>query len=50
MAYQRLPEYQISFPLFKVSELCKFQMSSFSVSTDEAHSSKKAILFSFQTE
>ena len=43
MAYQKLPEYQISFPLFKVSELWKFQMSSFCVSTDEAHSSKKAI-------
>ena len=43
MAYQKLPEYQISFALFKVSELWKFQMSSFCVSTDEAHSSKKDI-------
>ena len=50
MAYQRLPEYQISFLLFKLSELGKFQMSSFSVSTDETHSSKTGILFSFQTE
>ena len=37
MAYQRLPEYQINFPLFKVSEPWKFQMSSFCVSTDETH-------------
>ena len=50
MAYQRLPEYQISLPLFKLSELGGFQMSSFSMSTDETHSSKKGILFSFQTE
>ena len=50
MAYQMFPEYQISFPLFKVSELWTFQMSSFCVSTDETHSSKKAIVFSFQTE
>ena len=27
MAYQRFPEYQISFPLFKVNEPWKFQMS-----------------------
>ena len=46
MAYQRLPEYQISFPLFKVSELWKFQMSPFSVSTDETLSSKQTIFFS----
>ena len=45
MAYQRLPEFAISFPLFKVSESWKFQMSSFSVSTDETHSSKQAIYF-----
>ena len=50
MAYQRLPKYQISFPLFKVSEPWIFQMSSFCVSTDETHSSKQAIFFSFQTE
>ena len=48
--YQRLPEYQISFPLFKVSELWKFQMSSICVTTDEEHSSKQAIFLSFQTE
>ena len=50
--YQRLPEYQISFPLFKVSEPWKFQMSSICVTTDEEHSSKQAILFSHskQTE
>ena len=50
--YQRLPEYQISFPLFKVSEPWKFQMSSIYVTTDEEHSSKQAILFSHskQTE
>ena len=44
MAYQTLPEYQINFPLFKVSELRKFQMSSFCVNTGETHSSKQAIL------
>ena len=43
MAYQRLPEYHISFPLFRVSEPSKFQMSPFCVSTDETHSSKEAI-------
>ena len=41
--YSRLPEYQISFPLFKVSEPWKFQMSSLCVSSDEKHSSKQAI-------
>ena len=45
MFYQRLPEYQFSFPLFKVSELWKLQMSPFCISTDEAHSSRKAIFF-----
>ena len=50
MAYQRFPAYQVSFPLFKVSELWKFQMSSFCVSKDETHSSKQAIFFSSQTE
>ena len=48
--YQRLPEYQISFPLFKVSELWKFQMSLICVTTDEEHSSKQAIFLSFQTK
>ena len=43
MAYQRLSEYQINLPLFKVSEPWKFQVSSFCVSTDETHSSKQAI-------
>ena len=43
MAYQRLPAYQISFPLFKVSEPWKFQMSSLCVSWDEKRSSKQAI-------
>ena len=43
MAYQRLPEYQVSFPLFKFSEPLKFKMSSICVITDEEHSSKQAI-------
>ena len=43
MAYQRLSKYQISFPLFKVGEPWKFQMSSFCVNTGETHSSKQAI-------
>ena len=50
MAYERLPKYQISFPLFKVNELWKLQMSSFCVSSDEKHSSKQAIFLSFKTE
>ena len=50
MAYQRLPKYPISFPLFKVGEPWKSQMSSFCVNTGETHSSKQAIFFSFQTE
>ena len=45
MAYQRLQEYQVSFPLFRVSELWKFQMSSFCVRTVETHNSKQAIFF-----
>ena len=49
LAYQRLPEYGISFPLFKVNELWKFQMSSFSVSTMK-HIVQKGHFFSFQTE
>ena len=43
IGYQKFPEYQISFPLFKVSEPQKLQMSSFCVSTDETHSSVQAI-------
>ena len=44
MEYQRLPEYQIPFPLFKVNEPWKFQMSSFCISIGETHSGKRAIL------
>ena len=47
MIYQRLPEYQISFHLFKVSEPWKFEMCSFCVSTDEKHSLKQAIFSLF---
>ena len=50
MAYRRLLKYQISFPLFKVSEPWKFQMSGFCISTGETHTSKKGILLLFQTE
>ena len=40
MAYQGLLKYKISFPLFKVSEPWKFQMSGFWVSTGVTQSSK----------
>ena len=44
MVYQGLLKYQISFLLYKVSELSKFQMCWFCISTGETHSSKLAIL------
>ena len=37
MTYQKLLKFQISFPLFKVSEPWKFQMSGFCISTGETH-------------
>ena len=49
IAYKGLLKYQIRFPLFKVSEACKFQMSSFWVSTGKTNSLKKAIFFSHAT-
>ena len=43
MAYQGLLKYPTSFPLFKVSEQWKFQMSGFWVSTGVTQSSEQAI-------
>ena len=48
--YQRLLKYQISFPLFKVSEPWKFQMPGLCISIVEPHTSEKGIFLSFQTE
>ena len=50
MAYQWLLKYQISFPLFKVSEPWKFQMCWFCVSAGETHSSNRPFFLSFPTE
>ena len=46
MACQRLLKYQISFPLFKVSEPWKFLMSGFCIITGDTHISKRAFFFS----
>ena len=43
IAYQGLLKYQISFPIFKVSDRWKFQISGFCVSTGETHTSNKGI-------
>ena len=48
--YQKPLNYQISFPLFKVGEPWKFQVSGFCISTGDIHTSEKGIFLSFQTE
>ena len=43
MAYKGLLKCQISFPLFKVSQLYQFQTSGFFIGIGEPYSSKKAV-------
>ena len=50
MGYQKLSEYQIGLPLFKVSEPWKFQMFSFSIRWNKKRSLQQVISLSFKTE